>query len=56
MNELDVIRDQVKQLLVRGQQSGLGPEEKGQILAEVNQLWTKLAAVNAQREQERIAS
>ncbi|MFP4140470.1 MAG: hypothetical protein ACOCZU_03385 [Planctomycetota bacterium] len=46
MNDLDTIRTHVDFLLERARRSDLSDEERQQISAEVNQLWTKLASMS----------
>ncbi len=50
MDELDVIRKRVSQLLQRGMQKGLSEEERAQITSEVNMLWSRLANASQTKE------
>jgi hypothetical protein len=56
MDELDVIRKRVSELLQRGMQSGLTEDERSQITSEVNMLWSRLTSAGAGQEKQQVAN
>ena len=56
MDELDVIRKRVSELLQRGMQAGLSEDERAQITSEVNMLWSRLANASKAPSAEKIAN
>ncbi|MFP4356437.1 MAG: hypothetical protein ACLFUJ_15080 [Phycisphaerae bacterium] len=56
MDELDVIRKRVSELLQRGMQKGLSEDERAQITSEVNMLWSRLANASKAPSAEKIAN